>query len=105
MIDEKKLIDDMKRLATRKFTIYPWYEGFIDALCDVEDLIKSQPKVGEWIPCSERMPDDNGKYLVTTSKGEVKLDFYFTFKDGGSFDDWRTIAWMPLPEPYREEEQ
>ena len=36
-----------------------------------------------WIPVSERLPEKYGTYLVA----------------------WKPIAWMPLPEPYRESEE
>ena len=58
----------------------------------------------EWIPCSERLPDRNGEYLVTTKEGEVyqdTLQFLCQWDDCG--DD--VIAWMPLPKPYQEDKQ
>ena len=53
------------------------------------------------------MPDDNQEILVTTSHGYVEKDVCY-IDDGFSLDsgyDWvdDIIAWMPLPEPYREE--
>ncbi len=55
-----------------------------------------------WIPCSERLPEENGNYLVTAiwnGKREVDMD-YFQFLC--QWDDYKdtVIAWMPLPEPY-----
>ena len=45
MVDEKKLIEDiipvLKKLSA-------------DDAREVMEVIKSQQKVGEWIPCSER---------------------------------------------------
>ena len=57
-----------------------------------------------WIPCSERLPDVNGDYLVTFKY----LIFYpvevCEFKDGkwdsGMYD---VVAWMFVPEAYRED--
>ena len=81
-------------------------------------------KTGRWIPCSERLPEKGGQYLVTRVpktcgnlwnrvyivnysdlmglrkeriwwSGNVgKIDFE-------SYDD--VLAWMPLPEPYKAE--
>lgn len=53
MIDEKKLIEEIEK-------IFETDEQNIDCtLSDfayhVFDCIKAQPKVGEWIPCSERL--------------------------------------------------
>lgn len=71
---------------------------------------------GTWIPCSERLPKDAEEYHVTQyNKNAVTeyCDGYRTarifFDDNGWWDDidvlagWEIIAWMPLPEPYREE--
>ena len=71
---------------------------------------------GEWIPCSERLPSENGDYLVTLENGVVKILGYSTtqrttypkgfyyIKDGFSWRQMQNpvVAWMPLPEPYRE---
>ena len=69
----------------------------------------------QWIPCSERLPDKNGFYLCTTKDGETILEFNFGnphYKDEPSFvSDFLgrcnpyVIAWMPLPEPYKEIKQ
>lgn len=59
-----------------------------------------------WISVDDRLPEDAEDVIATTENGEeITLAWY-----GG--DDWRSaidgdsinvIAWMPLPEPYREE--
>jgi hypothetical protein len=56
-----------------------------------------------WIPCSERLPEEDGLYLVTTSKGQVQVHVFS--HNGNSEEYWMRCnkAWMPLPEPYREE--
>ena len=28
-------------------------------------MVEKQPKVGEWIPCTERLPEEAGFYIVT----------------------------------------
>lgn len=74
---------------------------------------------GEWIPCSERLPETirrphaDNKYLVSYDYGSVDVlpyadgwNCYYTF-DGEFHDEHRidgVIAWMPAPEPYKEEE-
>ena len=60
-----------------------------------------QLKSLQWIPCSERLPFDAGYYLTTTTYNEVFCDYW-------NLNEWnrtgQVIAWMPLPEPYREDE-
>jgi hypothetical protein len=78
-----------------------------------------------WIPCSERLPEEYGEYLVTyKSDGkqifmdiiEYEMSYEFDheknrFKGIWLFaDDWQAldsevIAWMPLPEPYKGEQK
>ena len=82
-----------------------------------------------WIPVSERLPED-GTYLVTLERfygGEPRInmrsfakdlnkvdDFDFLEHKSGWYDydseygyweDTSVIAWMPLPEPYKEESE
>jgi hypothetical protein len=70
----------------------------------------------QWIPCSERLPNTNGIYIVTRSISDgfeyqnITDACYF---DGSNtwHDDTRinherkyladVLAWMPLPEPWR----
>ena len=46
MIDEKKLIEDIK-----KCDMYDWHTE------EVLSMVEEQPKIGGWIPCSERLPE------------------------------------------------
>ena len=62
---------------------------------------------GKWIPCSERLPEVDGMYTTTLSGELVGTDKPFVgqsyFEDGYWEEDGDcVIAWMPLPEPYRE---
>lgn len=66
---------------------------------------------GKWIPCSERLPKkpeiygDSDGYIVQTRRVEQPFIGYW---DGREWTDEEAdvidevIAWMPLPEPYRE---
>lgn len=70
-------------------------------------LPKVQP-VNQWIPCSERLPEEYGNYLVTTDK-DVDIGTFNPNKAKWSCCDadgfyWThdILAWMPLPEPYKE---
>ena len=66
------------------------------------------PSVG-WKPCSERMPDKSGTYLASTNMGDVGLaecdwDYeYGMYWSAEYLDVDAIVAWMELPEPYRED--
>jgi len=66
----------------------------------VINVINNQPSAQQWIPCSERLPDQNGKYLVV---GRQKAINILKFDGGRWYGKWGVVAWMPLPSPYREE--
>lgn len=64
-----------------------------------------EPKQGEWIPCSERLPDKDGFYLITLENFydnnlKTRIGFYETSTQ--CFYPY-ALAWMPLPKPYRRE--
>ena len=77
--------------------------------------------MSKWIPCKERLPEKDGKYLCFYDFKEGTNDYlvlyYVTRSDwlengwhklNDVFDritDWSAdmVAWMPLPEPYTED--
>lgn len=104
------------------------YRGDIFA-SEIVELIKQMPTVGEWIPCSERFPEEQGTYFVTFKDGTGELNAWIWHLYEGTYSGekvtyidekhyWanalngkpineflskRVIAWMPIPEPYGEE--
>lgn len=101
MIDEKKLIDEIKSLGSTDDPML--------LETSILSLINDQPKVGEWIPVSERLPEKKGEYLFTTnSYSGVTIEIYiFDPENNWDVEFAKTgmdlMAWMPLPEAYREE--
>mgnify|MGYP003227789574 FL=1 len=89
-----------------------WSEETIDAIgMGIHALKETQ-----WISCSERMPEDES-YILVSFENYTMPDIarYEENDEGGTFypgDDEKSYssygffvnAWMPLPEPYREEE-
>lgn len=73
-------------------------------------ILENQPSVTDtnvgckWIPCSERLPEHAGKYLVTTD-GTFGIDVIdiARFENNEWHKSSKIIAWMPLPEPYKGE--
>ena len=117
-------VDDMKRtqrlideaptvkLNTNEIEYKAYSKG-------LEDGRKINRPHGEWIPVSERLPKEkiNPKtkdfepVLCSTSFGDVMAYVYGKplghdiahFWNGGGVMDEYVVAWMPLPDPYKEE--
>ena len=122
MIDGKKLIewllgkkyitvDENSTEMTEEFEKKHQWE--VSRNCFINKVVKyieKQPKVGEWIPCSERLPnkEKSNEVLVTYYNSETKemrvdIECYFhgVWVRTLGFNEYRT-AWQPLPQPYRE---
>lgn len=66
-----------------------------------------------WIPCSERLPKEHGYYIVQTDGSHnavIDIAEYGIFFRKPEYEyvwEWnkasKILAWMPLPEPYKEE--
>ena len=65
-----------------------------------ESFMRENQSAQQWIPCSERLPDQNGKYLVV---GRQKAINILKFDGGRWYGKWGVVAWMPLPKPYKED--
>lgn len=124
MIDEKKLIERFKRLMGADSLANMFIK-------DVIKEIRKQPKIGEWIPCTARMPEEHDSIFakfkgtdkwndamfekisnsvnvtVADNKGQNTTTHAHTIDGQWSCDllkcnkDYRIVAWQPLPEPYQ----
>ena len=79
-----------------------------------------------WIPVSERLPEEYGEYLITWKNpkypktyigvceceitdvydhehNRFEVEWLFDGYITTAYPDSKVIAWMPLPEPYKEE--
>ena len=78
----------------------------MEKLAKLEDA-EDTNVLSKWIPCSERLPENAMNVIAQFSSGTVTE---LRYAGNGIFEgiyDYSTkviIAWMPLPEPYREEE-
>lgn len=117
MIDEMEFIANIEKRYCEPCKKEGRYWGENKCLiCWVDDMmneIEMTPKVGEWIPCSEQMPPIDKKVLVTVDiQGDLAIDIadhsyglwffadeYYSYTE----KDFKVLAWMPLPEPYRED--
>lgn len=103
MIDKKKLITHIENQYRE------WGEEYTaeQILGDIEDF----PKVDEWIPVEERLPDKAGAYRVTCLYDDkiykVKDDLFYSDRSWGydnRHPNRKVIAWKPLEKPYKEVE-
>ena len=97
-----------------------WYveegteEGFIGTL---GQLLSVQPETNcseipnNWIPCNDRLPEDDTEVLVYLFENN-KSPYIAWLSDGRWYTEYfeveredEPVAWMPLPEYYQEGEQ
>lgn len=93
MIDEKKLIEEIKYLLFNSEMLSPrWF-----AINEMLEIIKRQPKVGEWIPCSERLPENAKHRGAFCPKYHVKTKYGIT--EGWynpDVESWYCLFWFLL---------
>ena len=107
MIDEKKLIEELKFQINNCETY-----GHSDIYIDLEMAKKwvetiEKKKVGEWISVEERLPKHDGDYLIQAINDYEGIYMavsnydsqYKSFSSDGVEDD-NAIAWMDLPKMY-----
>ena len=87
-------------------------------------MVELLPSVDEWIPCSERLPEEHEwvgtKHFGTTISDKVHITFdvngerfvkTLSLQNGelsnyekrsmdAFYKGWKMLAWMPLPEPW-----
>lgn len=86
-------------------------DAFLEALKAARnDVTFLPPENARWIPVTERLPKDTQIIIVTrrddgtTDFGQYNADKNWCVNDGYWPNAFDFVAWMPLPEPYTEEE-
>lgn len=143
VISRKAAIEALARMMPRSYTpdgshpadeeIFRAQEVFADCIEALEILPPAAPSTAhttettaettapstdDWIPCNERLPEENGQYLITIKYKHVNNSYEDIYAEHGEWLDGKwdmfcfghcgevedIIAWMPLPEPtYKEE--
>ena len=82
--------------------------GELMASGEMEDIsFPSAQQERRWIPCSERLPEEHKEVLTCSLEDFIEIqsiedncDYWENQHGDWSVDE--VVAWMPLPEPYRE---
>ena len=87
------------------------YSMFVDVVSECAEIIRDVPPMQpeqQWTSCSEGPPKEESEVLVTTSWNDVCKAWYSNGKWRAEFtneyDDNEILAWMPLPKPYRKDD-
>lgn len=78
----------------------------MEKLARYEDA-EENDRLGQWISCSERLPEDNTDVIVCFYSGTVtEMRYWGNGIFQGIYEHTAKVivAWMPLPEPYKEGE-
>lgn len=83
---------------------------FLEMIEQLQEDLEQDEKENGWIPVSERLPKTSGTYQVTCMDGRIYRSTYAKFQSKlkcweltGARSYWKVTAWMPLPEPYKED--
>lgn len=96
MIDEKRLLEVLEKNF--------YGIGGVEVL---KQIINEQPKVGEWIPVEERLPEQSLNSVIgwdTYRERCVFVQYYMNEWILGNHESVNIVAWQPLPEPYEVKE-
>ena len=95
----EKLIGRLEYLQKDKYVLAPTVCYVLEGVKQYVNQLAEEYNNG-WIPCSERLPDKKGTYLVTVEKFGVTFARFTGQKDNLHFDA-NVIAWQSLPAPYQ----
>ena len=105
------MTDESKRLLKLLRT---YHNGTYAKAIDEALELASYPQI-KWIPCEERLPERDGKYMTTVDCVGEMVIMMLDYVDGWNcvreaegtvyrkYEIFDVIAWRPAPEPYREE--
>ena len=110
LISRQAAINTMSKALER---VFPEHRQIAEKCLNA--LPSAQPEQ-RWIPCSERLPDGQGFYLVSVGAPYKTVRVYeykpcewyenenlWKKEDGSYCFNWFVEAWMPLPELYQED--
>lgn len=103
--------------ASKKDKLVTRLAEYEDTGLEPEEVLQLKKNTVQWIPVAERMPERNKSVLLCMKSRSLRTgmciqtgsyDGVFWFVQGAAgyeslaTFEFRVLAWMPLPEPYRE---
>ena len=105
LISREAAIDAVESAKTARTPDGEIYVAKLNAEMNIQIL----PSAQQWIPVTERLPEKNSEYLVTeiddiTYERLTDIAYYgdFICTNNGFHKANDIVAWMPLPEPWKE---
>ena len=119
------------KISSEKIEEFIEKQHSIDGMVSMHDFelwLEEQPRVGEWIPCSERLPEERDWYLAVFREKDTGFQLVpriadwlgceteYTTAEGwqfvddiGKYTEYKKklvcVAWMPLPSAYKENKE
>lgn len=103
--------------ASKKDELVARLAEYEDTGLEPEEVLQLKKNTVQWIPVAERLPERNKSVLLCMKSRSLRTgmciqtgsyDGVFWFVQGAAgyeslaTFEFRVLAWMPLPEPYRE---
>ena len=110
LIRRKDVLDAIQKRADEVDSVYSaFWEGLKIAQDIVEKVPPAEPEQ-KWILVTEALPKMKEVVLITNGKGHVRCGKYQGIFDNKNYRWWwkhktleEVLAWMPLPESYKDE--
>lgn len=114
-VNEYCIVDEKNQIIKDGFCSEEEAAKWLEDAYGIKHEPKPQPKIGGWIPCSDRLPDkgvmnpitnDYAEYLCTVcvdgfrTVRPIKFDKDGCWVNHGMNFDKYVTAWQPLPEAY-----
>ena len=106
--------DDIDLPSIDSVSLRKTIEGYAEANGLLEHMhYATSENEMKWIPCSDRLPDKDGSYLIQNDFGGIRCLYYADgwncsrdYSSGEIYREYElhsVVAWMPLPKAYEGE--